>query len=70
MSRKLLLTILFGTLLVCSTLTRAEEEVEVDDDEDEEEEDEDRATLIVRRVGEQPFSGLGAGIRMMASPAW
>ncbi|EFN58918.1 hypothetical protein CHLNCDRAFT_140871 [Chlorella variabilis] len=59
MSRKLLLTILFGTLLVCSTLTRAEEEVEVDDDDDEEEEDEDRATLIVRRVvaDERPLEG-------------
>jgi hypothetical protein len=54
MSRRLLLAVLFGTLLVCGTMVRADEEVEVDDDDEEEEvEDEFRAHLLVRRVGEQ-----------------
>jgi hypothetical protein len=50
MKRHILLAVLFGTLLACATLTRAEEEADIDDDE-EDEEAEERAFLIVRRAG-------------------
>lgn len=68
MKRHILLAVLFGTLLACATLTRAEEEADIDDD-DEDEEAEERAFLIVRRAGgnaskyldhaaERPASGI------------
>jgi hypothetical protein len=53
MSRKLLLALLFSSVLAFACVVRAEDvEAEVDDD-DEDDDDEERAHLIVRRTGER-----------------
>lgn len=69
MSRKLYLALLFGGLLVCATLTRAEEDVEVEDDDEDDEEEEDRAALIVRRTSDEAPACLAARQRLAGQPA-